>query len=451
MMLGEKYMEVVGSTSADTLLVEDISYEDEYWFTVRAIGPNDAVGRRAMAVMKSPGVWNCLFTKDIALADILSPPTGVLFGCQDYSNLPVQVEVRNNGADPMSGITVYYQFEGGATVSESVPGTLEPGQSVIHVFASSVSLPGNGIYDIEAWIEVAGDENGANNAVIGSCKVKNPQYLDNQETITFDEYSSCGFDDDCEGTICYIDNMYYNMQNGLNDDIDWRVLSGITPTPGTGPIGDHTTGTAQGNFLYLEASGDCYNQKAILTTPCADLTSLTNPGLTFWFHMNGDDQGSLHVDVVSDGVLHKDVIDPLSGNWGNEWHEGHAYLWQFAGKEINIRFRGYTGDGELSDLAIDDLLITEITNVDEFNVDRSLEVFPNPSSGVYNLVFRETMGSGATIRILDVTGRTIHVSKLEETRVNQAYTVDISQAGEGIYYMLIETENGQVKEKLLKY
>ncbi len=451
MMLGEKYMEVVGSTSADTLLVEGISYEEEYWFTVRAIGPDDAVGRRAMAVMKSPGVWNCLFTKDIALSDVISPPTGVLFGCQDYSDLPVQVEIKNSGADPMSGITVHYEFENEPTVSESLPGTLEPGETVIHVFASSVSLPGNGIYDIKAWIEVAGDENGSNNEVIGSCKLKNPQYLDNQETITFDEYSSCGFADNCEGTICYIDNLYYNMQNGLNDDIDWRVLSGITPTPGTGPIGDHTTGTSQGKFLYLEASGDCYNQKAILTTPCADLTALSNPGLTFWFHMNGDDQGSLHVDVVSDGVLHKDVMAPLSGNWGNQWNEGHAYLWQFAGKEISIRFRGYTGDGELSDLAIDDLMITEITGVDEFQSNNSLDVFPNPSSGTYNMVFREAVKSAVTIRVLDVTGRTIHAATLEEVRVNQSYPVDISPADTGIYYLIVETADGQLKEKLLKY
>ncbi len=451
MMLGEKYMEVVGSTTADTMLVEGISYEEEYWFTVRAIGPNDAVGQRAMAEMKSPGIWNCVFTKDLALSDILSPPTGVLFGCQDYTDLPVQVEITNNGMDPLGNITIYYEFENEPVVSENYPGTLEPGESIIHEFASTVSLPGNGIYDIKAWIEVTGDENGANDEVEGSCKLKNAQYLNNMETINFDGYSNCGFADDCDGTICYIDNLYYNMQNGLNDDIDWRVLSGITPTPGTGPIGDHTTGTSQGKFLYLEASGECYNQKAILTTPCADLTSLSNPGIMFWFHMNGADQGSLHVDVVSEGVLHKDVMEPFSGNWGNEWHEGHAYLWQFAGKEVSIRFRGYTGNGELSDVAIDDLMITEITEVEEFSAAHSLEVFPNPSNGAFNLVFREPVKSAVTLRVMDVTGRVVHTSVMEEARVNQSYTIDISSADKGIYYLLIDTEAGQVKEKLLKY
>ncbi|MEZ5146155.1 MAG: hypothetical protein R2759_03435 [Bacteroidales bacterium] len=38
-MLGEKYMEVIGTTPTDSLLVEDISFENEYWFSVSANGP----------------------------------------------------------------------------------------------------------------------------------------------------------------------------------------------------------------------------------------------------------------------------------------------------------------------------------------------------------------------------------------------------------------------------
>jgi hypothetical protein len=404
-----------------------------------------------MAIVKNPGVWNCIFTKDLSISDMISPPTGVLFGCQDYSSLPVQVEIKNMGQEPMGNITIYYEFENEPTVSETYTGTMEPGESMIYVFSSSVSLPGNGIYDMKAWIEAAGDENGANNLLEGSSKLKSPQYLQNQTLIDFDGYTNCSFASDCEDIICYLDNQYYNMQNGLNDEIDWRVLSGITPTPNTGPVGDHTTGTAQGKFLYLEASGECYNRKAILTTPCADLTNVSNPGLTFWFNMNGADMGSLHVDVVSDGILHKDVIDPLSGNWGTDWHEGHAYLWQFAGKEITIRFRGITGDGELSDLAIDDLMLTEITNVNEFADNQTIQVFPNPSNGLYNLVFSGDNRSAATLKVLDVTGRIVFNSLIEQVRPNQAYPIDLSTLKTGIYFLLIEMDDTLLKEKLFKY
>jgi hypothetical protein len=449
-MLGEKYMEIVGSTDADSLLIDGLSFEEEYWFSVRAIGPDNAIGRRAYAIEKEPGIWNCNFSKDLELADIISPPTGVLFGCQSFVNLPVQVEIKNRGVEPLSDLTMHFEFENEPVVTEMYNGTLEPGETMIYEFASTVSLPSNGIYDIKAWFEVSGDENVANNEVEGSCKMKSPQYMDLMAVVDFDDYSTCSFAPDCEDITCYLDNKYYNMQNTLNDDIDWRVLSGITPTQNTGPIGDHTTGTAAGNFLYLEATGDCYEKKAILTTPCVDLSSMTNPGMMFWFNMHGEDMGSLHVDVVSEGVLHKNVMDPLKGDWGSGWNEGHVYLWQFAGKEINIRFRGYTGDGELSDLAIDDLMITEITGLEDNQADRAVNIYPNPSLGVYRLTFVEPIQSAVNLKVIDVTGRTIYTNELAEVLPNDIHAIDISAFDKGVYYLLIEHGNQQIRKKLLK-
>ncbi|MEZ5146152.1 MAG: hypothetical protein R2759_03420 [Bacteroidales bacterium] len=52
--------------------------------------------------------------------------------------------------------------------------------------------------------------------------------------------------------------------------------------------------------------------------------------------------GSLHIDVISDGMLYKDVIVPISGDQGQGWKEAFAFFADFAGKEINVRFRGYT-------------------------------------------------------------------------------------------------------------
>ncbi|MEZ5146153.1 MAG: hypothetical protein R2759_03425 [Bacteroidales bacterium] len=103
--------------------------------------------------------------------------------------------------------------------------------------------------------------------------------------------NQCSWDPDCEDINYYIDNEWYNLQNGLNDQIDWRLMNGITPTPNTGPIGDHTTGTLAGNFLYLEGSGDCKDKKAVLMSPCIDLTGLANPGMSFWFNMYGAGHG----------------------------------------------------------------------------------------------------------------------------------------------------------------
>ncbi|MCD4697132.1 MAG: T9SS type A sorting domain-containing protein, partial [Bacteroidales bacterium] len=449
--LGEKYMEVIGNTTSDSMLVEGINYENEYWFSVRANGVGNAVGRRAIAKMKEPGIWNCVFSKDMAITDIISPPLGVLYECQDYSDIAVRIEIKNSGLDDMQNVMAYYEFENGATVSESIPGTIISGETIIHEFASSVSISSTGVYDLKAWIVAPDDENASNDEEEGVCKMKSSQYMNNNTTETFDSFNTCSFDPDCEDISCYINVKWFNLQNNLNDDIDWRLLNGITPTPNTGPTGDHTTGTIAGNFLYLEPSGECYNKKAVLNSPCIDLSGLSNPGLHFWFNLNGDDMASLHIDIISDGILHKNVIWPVSGNISPDWQEGNVYLDEFAGKTINVRFRGYTGNGELSDMALDDIIITEMTGILNRFGNMKIQVYPNPSEGIYNIKLSGQLVSSATLKVLDLTGRTVYTDVISNAGTQgQNYILNISSLNEGLYYMIIETENFTLKEKLLK-
>ncbi len=450
-MLGDKFMEVVGSSTVDSLLVEGVSSDEEHWFSIRAVGPDNAVGRRTFAKMKSPGIWNCQFERDLGIADIISPPLGVLFDCQNYSDLNVRVELKNYGLETVDNIQVFYQFDGAEPLSEPYDGAIGPGESFIHEFSSSISLTSSGYYDMKSWIEIDNDENSANNIMEGNCKLKASQPMAINEIITFDEFSSCGYAPDCEDVICYINNKWFNLENELNDNIDWRILAGITPTPNTGPIGDHTLGTAAGKFLYLEASGDCYNKEAILMSPCADLSGLSNPGMLFWFNLNGADMGSLHIDIISNGILHKDVITPLSGNWDADWHEGIVNLEEFAGQEINFRFRAYTGNGELSDLAIDDVQVTEMTNINSSKQRVSINIFPNPSAGTYNLEISQLNDPNVVIKVVDLTGRVVYNDNIDALSTEIVkYSLNLQDINEGIYFLLLESKDMLVKEKLLK-
>ena len=67
------------------------------------------------------------------------------------------------------------------------------------------------------------------------------------------------------------------MQNGWSqgagDDFDWTVQTGATPSTGTGPTGDHTSGT--GIYLYMEASSPrVVGDEAILVSPTFDIIPL---------------------------------------------------------------------------------------------------------------------------------------------------------------------------------
>ena len=67
------------------------------------------------------------------------------------------------------------------------------------------------------------------------------------------------------------------------DDFDRNVDNNGTPTDPTGPIGDHTSNNTSGNYIYVDASGATASIRkvAVLQSNSFDLTSLTNPYLTF--------------------------------------------------------------------------------------------------------------------------------------------------------------------------
>jgi len=146
--------------------------------------------------------------------------------------------------------------------------------------------------------------------------------------------------------------------NDTNDDVDWTVDSGGTPSGTTGPSTDTNPGTATGKYLYVEASSSCSNSKAVLLSPCLDLCSLTAPVLSFSYHMNGSQQGTLELGVSTINTPNITWISIATGNQGNEWKTVDGTTLSPV-DDFQILFRVTTGDGYMSDIAIDDIQIKE--------------------------------------------------------------------------------------------
>lgn len=72
--------------------------------------------------------------------------------------------------------------------------------------------------------------------------------------------------------------------------------------------------------------------------------------------------------------------------------------------------------------------------------DFAFQVFPNPSSGVFNLKWEE-QAAGATIRVFNTLGRAIHMQQLEGP-ANTA-VLNLQQLAKGIYFVQIDTEKGK--------
>ena len=67
----------------------------------------------------------------------------------------------------------------------------------------------------------------------------------------------------------------------------WTIATGSTLSPGTGPDGDHTTGSRFGHFIYIETSTPSkFNDTARLVSPDLIVTN-DEQCFRFYYHMFG--------------------------------------------------------------------------------------------------------------------------------------------------------------------
>ncbi len=357
-MLGARYMEAVGTSTTNSIVIANTNPNLEYWFSVSAITPEGNNGRRANAIYKAPGTFSCPLAVDAQLSAIASPGNGTMQDCHDNSAVPVGVLIENRGQNPVSNIPVNFSLNGGAVVTETFTGTLAPGASQLFTFTATLDLSVAGTYNLQTWLSLTGDLNVYNDSSLSVTNVIAGTLATLPFIEDFEASTLCSTASDCEVTVCAVGNGWINEVNNDQDDIDFRVNEGSTPSAGTGPDVDHTLGTAAGNYVYLESSA-CFNKNSNLITPCIDLSAASAPQMTFWYHMYGGDMGELHVDVFTQGGWVNDVIPAITGNQGNSWQQAVLNMMPWAGDVINVRFRAVTGNNFESDIALDDINIIE--------------------------------------------------------------------------------------------
>jgi len=168
--------------------------------------------------------------------------------------------------------------------------------------------------------------------------------------------------DPCENTVSSFPyNESFESGIGLwtqytDDNLNWTVDASGTPSSGTGP----SSATDGSNYLYVEASGSGTgypNKTAVIATPCFNLGSLTDPALSFSYHMNGTSMGSLSVETSTDDGDTWTSIWSVSGSQGSAWNDASVSLPSTNG--LAVRFYGTTGSSWSSDIAIDKVSVGE--------------------------------------------------------------------------------------------
>jgi hypothetical protein len=170
------------------------------------------------------------------------------------------------------------------------------------------------------------------------------------------------------------------------DDLDWIIDANGTPSANTGP-----SSASQGSFyIYVEASGNGTgypNKRAIITSPCLDLTGATNPKFDFDYHMYGStNMGTIDVEVSTDNGTSWLSIWNESGNKGNQWNFASLDLTAYAGSTIQLRFNRLVGSTWQADIAVDNVRLSEDTgggtpSCATFDLNRTYFPFSNQDNG----------------------------------------------------------------------
>lgn len=147
-----------------------------------------------------------------------------------------------------------------------------------------------------------------------------------------------------------------------SDDLNWSMTTGPTGSFNTGPAGAHDRDT----YIYTEASGSGYPLKTAIISAEFDFSTLSNPFLSFYYHMHGGSMGKLYVEVDSgDGNGWEDVLHKFGQKHASEvtpWTHAEIDLSAYGNMtNVNIRFRGITGTYYTSDMCIDDIWVYENT------------------------------------------------------------------------------------------
>ncbi len=129
-----------------------------------------------------------------------------------------------------------------------------------------------------------------------------------------------------------------------------------------------------------------------------------------------------------------------------------SYLWNTGATTPFITVNGSIGIGnhpywlycsftngcEASDTVI--VKVLDGVNVNELNTTNGINVYPNPSNGVFNVSGEFSTNNNVTITVLDITGKTVLIKKLDNVSIlNQE--IDLSSNNKGIYFVKINNND----------
>ncbi|TAH43234.1 MAG: T9SS type A sorting domain-containing protein [Bacteroidetes bacterium] len=439
-VLGSMYMDSVGTTTANTLQVA-LSDTVDTWFSVRSLGNHGGKGRRAVAVQRPAGLLNCSIADDLNLLNVQNPPAGFLFPCQDLSSLPLSVTIKNDGINLAHSFNLSYSINGATPVIETFTDTLFQGSTRIFTFSNLVDLSASGIYQIVFGLSYTPDANSSNNTINHQVEVFHSAVTPYVEDFQTSVFPPAGWEINSSGS-----------------GITWAEKSGIV-----GSDGNLTTAAWFDNYSYNNLGARDY-----LKSVLADFSGIANPRLTFdvaFANYTGRSDG-LGIDISSDCGINfipsaylkagatLATVPSSTSDWeptqATHWRNDTLSLSAFADSLVMIRFVNINDYG--NNLYIDNINLESVLNpgVSEQLRPVTLSLFPNPSSGIFNLEVRNLPSKELSVEVFDLNGRKLIAETFSNTNDTFKTSIDLDKQPAAVYFLRIYNEDKTYRLRLKK-
>ena len=367
-MLGQKYMDSIGSTPGLYYNVPVNDINDTVWLSVRAVGPNGIRGLRQIAHLYNGSLngQDCYIGcgsvgHDAGIAELLKPALNVEHCDGQTAEIEVRILLENIGLFPESNFDVNYQLDNNPVVTELHTSTLNVNGFSNYTFSTLITVNSPGTHTLTVWTSLVNDDAPCNDTITQTLTVNFPL----SQFPVVEDFEGPIFPP-ATGTIDNVDN-----------DVTWEEVNviGANATP--------TTAIFMENYVY-----DAAGQNDVFKLVPVDLSSIvpnTDAYLTFdvaYARYSGTYFDGLSVDISTDcgqsftQVYFKEGTDLATANDDfspfapvddQDWRNDTIDLAPYIGGAIVVRFVNITGYG--NNLYLDNINIdaTYFIGFDEYD------------------------------------------------------------------------------------
>lgn len=437
-VLGNKYMDSVATVNGTSVKLP-IPATNEVWFSVRALIGN-AKGRRADAVQKLPGLVNCSLADDVGLSAMLYPLEGNLYSCDPINNVPIRVEIRNNGLNTASGFTLAYSINGGTPFTEVYSGSLAQGATDDFTFSLPANFSAGGSFQVVVSVNASPDLNLANNQLSFNLQVVSASAAFPLQETFGNNFPPFGWDliasdpdyawadqanvigsDGTPTTVAWFDNYSYNNPGALDYLVTMLVDFSATAYPQLVFDVAYAQYSGYEDGLRIDQSADC--------------------GAS-WTPTGYEKIGSA---LASAPVSNSD----WSPSSASDWRRDTIELTSLAGELALIRFANINDFG--NNLYIDNINLQNnnvLSGGSQVSVP-TLAVFPNPGAGLFTVDLRNLTSGRLQMTVTDLSGRLLESREcVNNGRVLEQ--INLLNEPAGVYFLQVRAADKVYSLRLTK-